>query len=266
MACLILISRFGKLLENKIRTGCTGWSYGDWIGPFYPRGSKPSEYLPFYSNVFDIVEIDTTFYSSPNSWLVNRWMEMTPQNFSFTVKIPQTITHERRLRAYDTELSDFLSVLQPLRPKLKCILAQMPPSFNYRDDFVALAEFVKDDKGTRGDIRLAVELRNSSFFRDETFDLLWENDVCFVWSVNQYTRDFLAKVTADFLYLRFIGDRQLTKFDRIQLNRTALLEECWRRLSSVLDSVNEAFVFSNNHFAGFAPETIREFRKIANLE
>jgi len=142
----------------------------------------------------------------------------------------------------------------------------MPPSFNYRDDFVALAEFVKDDKGTRGDIRLAVELRNSSFFRDETFDLLWENDVCFVWSVNQYTRDFLAKVTADFLYLRFIGDRQLTKFDRIQLNRTALLEECWRRLSSVLDSVNEAFVFSNNHFAGFAPETIREFRKIANLE
>ena len=85
--------------------------------------------------------------------------------------------------------------------------------------------------------------------------------MCFVWSANQYTRDFLARVTADFLYVRFIGDRQLTKFDRIQLNRTVLLEECWRRLSSALDSVNEAFVFSNNHFAGFAPDTIREFRR-----
>jgi len=142
----------------------------------------------------------------------------------------------------------------------------MPPSFNYRDDFEALAEFVNDDRKTRGDIRLAVELRNTSFFREETFDLLWENNVCFVWSANQYTRDFLARVTADFLYVRFIGDRQLTKFDRVQLDRTAFLEECWKRLSSALDSVNEAFVFSNNHFAGFAPGTIREFRKIANLE
>ena len=127
------------------------------FGPFYPLGSKPNEYLPLYSNVFDIVEIDTTFYSSPSAWLVNRWMNVTPENFSFTVKIPQTITHERRLRASDAELSGFLSVLQPLRPKLKCILAQMPPSFNFRDDFAALAEFVQDEKGIRGDIRLAVE-------------------------------------------------------------------------------------------------------------
>ena len=92
-------------------------------------------------------------------------MEVTPPNFSFTAKIPQTITHERRFRAYDTELSNFLSALQPLRPKLKCILAQMPPSFNYRDDFEALAEFVNDDKKTRGDVRLAVELKKYFVFQ-----------------------------------------------------------------------------------------------------
>jgi uncharacterized protein YecE (DUF72 family) len=141
----------------------------------------------------------------------------------------------------------------------------MPSSFNYRDDFDALSEFVRDDKGVRGDLKLAVELRNTSFFRDETFDLFWENDVCFVWSVNQYTRDFPPRVASDFLYLRFIGDWQLTKFDRIQLNRTSVLKESWRRISSTLDSVEEVFVFSNNHFAGFAPGTISEFKKIAGI-
>ncbi len=251
--------------RNKIRAGCTGWSYDDWIGPFYPLGSQPHDFLPFYSKVFDIVEIDTTFYSTPNSWLVNRWNEVTPDNFSFTVKIPQMITHERRLRAYDAELSSFLAAIQGLRPKLKCLLAQLPPSFNYRDDFNALEEFVKDEKASRNGVGLAVELRNTSFFRDETIDLLWENDVCLAWSVNQYTGDFPARVTGDFLYLRFIGDRQLTKFDRIQLDRTALLEECWKRVSSEINSVDEVFVFSNNHFAGFAPDTIKQFKKIAGL-
>jgi uncharacterized protein YecE (DUF72 family) len=251
--------------KSKIKGGCVGWSYEDWVGPFYPLGSQPKDYLPFYSTVFDVVEIDSTFYSSPNDWLVHRWREVTPDDFQFTVKIPETITHEKRLRAYDVELAAFVSLLQGLQPKLKCLLAQMPPSFNFRDDFDALSEFVRDDKAVRGDLKLAVELRNTSFFRDETFDLFWENEVCFVWSVNQYTRDFPARVTSDFLYVRFIGDRRLTKFDRIQLNRTSILEESWRRISSVLGSVEEAFVFSNNHFAGFAPGTIREFKKIAGI-
>ncbi len=126
------------------------------------------------------------------------------------------------VRAYDVEFLNFLSAIEGLGPKLKCLLAQLPPSFNYRDDFDALTNFVNDVKGLRGDTKLAIELRNTSFFRDETFDLFWENNVCFVWSVNQYTRDFPPRVTADFLYLRFIGDRQLTKFDRIQLNRTTV--------------------------------------------
>ena len=251
--------------RSKIRAGCVGWSYEDWVGPFYPPGSQPKDYLPFYSTVFDTVEIDSTFYSSPNDWLVHRWREVSPNDFQFTVKIPETITHEKRLRAYDAELTAFISLLRGLQPKLRCLLAQMPPSFNYKDDFDALSEFLRDDKELRGDTKLAMELRNTSFFRDETFDLFWENNVCFVWSVNQYTRDFPPRVTSDFLYVRFIGDRQLTKFDRIQLNRTSILEESWRRISAVLDSVEEVFVFSNNHFAGFAPGTIREFRNIAGI-
>ena len=181
------------------------------------------------------------------------------------MKIPETITHGKKLRDYEADFSSFLSNMRDLKPKLRCILAQMPPSFNFRDDFKALTDFVEDAKGIRGDLELAVELRNTSFFRDETFDLLWENQVCFVWSVNQYTRDYPPRVTSDLLYVRFIGDRRLTKFDRIQLNRTSILEETWKRIGSVLDIAKEVFVFSNNHFAGFAPGTISEFREIAQI-
>ncbi len=247
--------------------GCVGWSYDDWVGPFYPEGSQPKDYLPFYSRVFDAVEIDSTFYSLPNAWLVGRWRDVTPEGFAFTVKLPQQITHEKKLRECEEDLTKFYSVLKGLRPKLKCVLAQMPPSFNYRDDYRALSSFIErwieEAELTSGDLKLAIELRNESFFRDETYELLTENNICFVWSVNQYTRDFPVEVTSSFLYLRFIGDRRLTKFDRIQIDRTAELRECWERLSKEMGSVEQAFVFSNNHFAGYVPGTIEQFRKMA---
>lgn len=248
--------------DNKIRTGCVGWSYQDWIGPFYPPGSQPKDFLPYYSHIFDVVEVDTTFYTNPGSWLINRWKNVTPDDFQFTAKIPEEITHEKKLRDYKVELSTFLSLVQGLAPKLSCVLAQLPPYFSYGDDFEALRSFVSDEK-IHGDLRLAVELRNDSFFRDETFDLLWENNVCLVWSINQYTKDFPAKVTSNFLYVRFIGDRRLKKFDRIQLNRRSQIEECWQRINSVLDSVDQVLVFANNHFEGFAPGTISEFKQLA---
>ena len=241
-----------------------GWSYEDWVGPFYPIESKPKDFLPFYSRVFDVVEVDSTFYSPPNDFLVRRWKDATPDEFKFTVKLPQIITHEKRLRDCQAELTKFVSTISLLNPKLACLLAQMPPSFNYAQDRKALMDFLG---GNFDDFQLAMELRNTSWFREEVFDLFWENKICFVWSVSRYTRDFPTKVTTDFLYLRFIGDRELTKFDRIQKDRTEILKECWSRLerSLEIESVKEAFVFSNNHFAGFAPETVNQFRSIAGL-
>ena len=250
---------------GKLRTGCVGWSYEDWVGPFFPPGSQPRDFLPFYSKVFNIVEVDSTFYSSPNDFLVRRWKNATPEDFTFTAKIPQAITHEKKLRECEVELSEFLTTIELLKPKLYCLLAQMPPSFNYEEDMGALEDFLRAWEVNEDACRLAVELRNSSWFREELFGLLRKSNVCLVWSVNQYTRDFPAKVTADFLYLRFIGDRELTKFDRIQKDRSEVLQESWRRLRGKLDSVKEAVVFSNNHFAGFAPDTINQFRGLAGL-
>ncbi len=97
----------------------------------------------------------------------------------------------------------------------------MPPSFRFESDYPALEEFLRDVTGT--DFRYAVEFRNPSWFRDETYELLRQNNVCFAWSSNQYV-ETPPVLTTDFLYLRFIGNRQLTKFDRIQKDQTLTME------------------------------------------
>ena len=77
--------------------GCSGWSYSSWDGHFYPKGTLSKNYLPYYSKVFDYVEIDSSFYRTPNAFMTNRWAKIAPDNFRFTAKIPKSVTHDKRL-------------------------------------------------------------------------------------------------------------------------------------------------------------------------
>src|SRR5687768_13678275 len=76
------------------RLGTIGFSYADWAGPFYPRGMKPGEYLPYYARFFDAVELHTTFHAIPPPSRIRRWADATPEHFRFTVKSPRAVTHE----------------------------------------------------------------------------------------------------------------------------------------------------------------------------
>jgi uncharacterized protein YecE (DUF72 family) len=77
--------------------GSSGWSYDSWEGHVYPKGTETKVYLPYYSKVFDYVEIDSSFYRIPNVFMTKRWARITPDNFRFTAKFPQTVTHKKRL-------------------------------------------------------------------------------------------------------------------------------------------------------------------------
>ena len=120
---------------TDIRLGTQGWSYADWVGVFYPPQTKPSDYLRFYSQVFDTVELDTTFYSTPRPALVRSWAETTPDGFLFTAKLPQAITHEKHLKDCERELDAFVSAMRLLGPKLGALHIQLPPDFR---DFLRL--------------------------------------------------------------------------------------------------------------------------------
>src|SRR5487761_1047169 len=100
--------------DSRIRTGCISWTYSDWLGSFYPEGTKSSDYLKLYSRVFDIVELDSSFYRIPKPATVEQWKEKTPPAFLFTVKLPKKITHEAKLKDISNLLDSFQKVIKPL--------------------------------------------------------------------------------------------------------------------------------------------------------
>jgi uncharacterized protein YecE (DUF72 family) len=110
---------------NPILIGCSGWSYPDWEGPFYPPGLAAGEYLEWYADRFPIVEVDSTFYRPPTPRMVRTWRDRTPAGFQLVPKVPRVITHEKQLRDCAEEVDGFVSSIAPLGPKLRVALLQM---------------------------------------------------------------------------------------------------------------------------------------------
>ena len=250
----------------KFYVGCSGWSYTAWQGPFYPSNMDNSKWLEYYSKVFDYVEIDSSFYRIPNIFTVKNWSKITPSNFRFTAKFPKVITHEKRLKNVDNELSLFFKAMEPLHDKILALLIQLPPSLEITEGLQRLREIIPilDNR-----FRYAVEIRNHSWFQDLAYNFFANNNLCMVWSQLVGIR-IPPIVTSDFLYIRFIGDRTIQEknFGRIQKDRTSEMRKWSRQLLRVQKEdtkLNLAIVTANNHYAGFGPATANMFRKIIGL-
>ncbi|HZD13351.1 MAG TPA: DUF72 domain-containing protein, partial [Candidatus Binatus sp.] len=130
------------LTSSDLRIGCSGWSYKDWIGAFYPKDAQPADYLRLYASVFDAVEIDSTFYRTPSSQQVANWRHVTGDNFRFSAKLPKKITHELKLRDATQQLERFYASISQLGSKLGPLVIQLPPSFNTKKDGEAFETFL----------------------------------------------------------------------------------------------------------------------------
>ena len=104
--------------KHPILIGCSGWSYPDWEGPFYPEGMAAGDYLEWYADRFPIVEVDSTFYRPPTAADGPGWRDRTPDGFRFALKVPQAITHQKQLRDCEEEVDGFVSSILPLGDKL----------------------------------------------------------------------------------------------------------------------------------------------------
>ena len=107
--------------------GTSGYAYPEWRGSFYPEKMQTAKMLPYYAEHFATVEINNTFYRMPNAKLLEGWSAQTPENFKLTLKAPQRITHQKRLRDCADDVKYFLEVAATLGPKLGAILFQLPP-------------------------------------------------------------------------------------------------------------------------------------------
>jgi uncharacterized protein YecE (DUF72 family) len=255
----------------KYHIGCSGWSYSSWKGPFYPPNLENSDWLRFYSQIFDYVEIDSSFYSIPDQFIVKNWFKKTPENFGFTAKFPKTVTHDKYLVEVEEEVELFLENMQPLRDKTLALLIQLPPSMEIMPGLEGLRNLLPllDNR-----FRYAVEVRHHSWFQDLAYNFFADNDICLVWSQ-------LAKlrtppiVTTDFLYVRFIGDRSIDEKDFGQIQKDRVLEmKKWANQIRKVDTgmgkgkekeVSLAMIAANNHYAGFGPGTVNIFRNMVGM-
>ena len=250
-------------MTGSVHLGTQGWSYPDWNGVFYPPGSKQEDRLPFYAEVFDTVELDTTFYHAPKGTIARSWARHTPDGFCFAAKLPRAITHDSQLHDCAAALTEFARAMEPLGAKLGPLLAQMPAEFTRDDGSAARLEAFLAAKPRA--LRLAFEFRHASWHRPETWDTLRRHGVAAAWTEwRELAR--LDEITADFLYVRWLGDRRaIEKYDRVQIDRSDSFRAWEAALMGALGRVTEVYGYFNNHWAGHSPESANEMKRRLGL-
>ncbi|MFI5404833.1 MAG: DUF72 domain-containing protein, partial [Candidatus Gagatemarchaeaceae archaeon] len=213
------------------------------------------------SKVFNCVEIDSSFYRIPNQFMVNQWRANSPPGFLFSPKLSKKITHENKLKGSESTLIYFYSILSKLKEKLGPIAIQLPPSIKMDKHMEVMKDFISQ---LSPEFKHAIEFRHKSWFNPEVYALLRKNNIAMVWSLNQYL-ETPPEPTADFLYLRLVGDREITEFKGIQKDRTDDMKRWAENVQSTAGKFESGYVFFNNHFAGFSPESSNEFRRLLGL-
>jgi uncharacterized protein YecE (DUF72 family) len=231
--------------------GTSGWSYAEWVGVFYPNSTTSK--LSFYSKIFDTVEIDSTFYAFPSKGLPIGWTRYTPESFVFSAKLPQAITHEKRLdlkKGAEKDLLRFLELMRPLiaSKKLGPVLVQLPPSFSYGADFDKLKGFLAV---LPEDVRFAVEFRHPSWLREEAWSALRERNVANV-IVDEPLLPPDIVVTADFAFIRWHGRGHRPWYNYRYADSE--MSSWVPRVKEVASRVKKTYGYFNNHFRGFAVE------------
>ncbi len=246
--------------------GCSGWSYEGWKGNFYPKDMENKDYLSYYSKFFRFVEVDSTYYRIPSRSSVRGWKDKTPEDFKFSLKFPKVITHEKKLEDVVKPLSILFYSLEPLIDKTLTLLIQLPPFLSEKKGFNPLQSMFRYlDKR----FRYSLEVRHSSWFNDNVYDLLKENDISLVWSV----RDKLVSpsiITSDQVYIRFIGDRSISEMDfgKIVRDRNKDMLEYVKKVRETQDEnsrIQDVLIAFNNHFAGFGPQSVNDFLNLMNM-
>jgi uncharacterized protein YecE (DUF72 family) len=271
---------------GRLIHGTSSWSAPGWVGPFYPPGTRPGAFLEHYAQVFPAVEADVTYYRVPDQRLVGGWCEKTPEDFVICAKFPRTVVHggASALPNADAVLEGaeaqrdgqaFTRAMAGLGPRLGPVVLQFPyfrrELFNSASPFLErLERFLAARPAGQ---RVAVEVRNPRWIAAPLLELLRRNGAALVLCDLPYVPhgDELARelggpealLTADYAYIRLIGDRKAVEahtktFDRVVVDRTDRLERWAALIAGLLERVPQVYAFANNHFAGHGPTTAGE--------
>ncbi len=253
-----------------LRLGTQGWNHAAWVGPFYPPGTRARDMLRLYARAFGTVEVDSTFYAIPAEVVVRSWRESVPEGFLFALKVPQEITHERRLVDVEGLLHRFCSRASVLGTTLGPLVVQLSPVFHptagNREALRAFVEMLP--------IRYhwVIEFRHPGWLDAETFELLRLYNVALALADSRWIKrglmlEMAIEPPAAFTYVRWMGERRrLMDFSRVQLDRERELSAWCQALESLGERVGTVFGYFNNQYQGHAPESAREMQRRLGLE
>jgi len=277
-----------KPVDGRIRIGTSSFSSRDWIGPFYPQGTEEKDFLAFYSNVFDTVEIDSTYYAIPSKSTVRKWVDSTPDDFIISVKFPRSVVHggkgskpERaEVLIGDSAKSDrdrFLDSMESLGPKLGMILLQFPffstEIFPASEIFFDRLENFMESLPSR--FRYAIEIRNRRWLDSKFVDLCRKFEavpvmVDLAWMPHG---DELPEIFHPPLgqngYIRLLGDRKkiesiTSSWDKEVIDQNDRLKRWAILLAKMAGCGLSNFVYINNHYAGHAPATAKRLQRLCD--
>jgi uncharacterized protein YecE (DUF72 family) len=224
-----------------IWVGTSGYNYPEWRGSFYPEKFPTAKMLPFYAERLTTVEINYTFYRSPNPSILAGWSRQTPSHFRFTLKAPKRITHDAKLRDCAESLQYFLETAATLGPKLAILLFQLPPFF--RKDLAVLDAFLE---GFPPGTRAAFEFRHASWLSDEVFERLKARNLALCVADSEKTTT-PVEMTAEYGYFR-LRDEGYTPDDIAQWART---------IQEKTSACGDVYVYFKHEEAGKGPQFAR---------
>jgi uncharacterized protein YecE (DUF72 family) len=235
---------------------------------------KPSsDYLVFHAERFHTVEVDSTFYACPAARTIENWNARTPDGFVLSVKVPQTITHDKLLVDCDAEIAAFLETMDILGPKLGPIVFQFPlfsrSMFPDRHAFTdRLVPFLKTLPRNH---KFGIKMRNRAWLNAEFANLLRDHQVALVlqdrsWMPNPQELPF-DPITADWTYIRWLGDRkqieaQTMTWEKAVVDRTTELSSWVDFYYRIMKRGVLIYAYANNHFQGHGPATIVKFLEL----
>jgi uncharacterized protein YecE (DUF72 family) len=243
------------------KLGTIGFGYKDWQGGFYPPGMTARDYLSYYSKVFNSVELDTTFYGSPQPSTVRNWVSAVQPGFSFSPKTPRVITHDLALIGADDLMHEFLRAIQALKDNLGPILIQFPPRFTSENQLI-LQEFL--DK-LSPEYRYAIEFRHPSWHNEGTAGLLRNYHISWVATDFPGLPEKITPTT-DFLYIRWIGQHgSYSRHTHEQVDLSSRLETWIKQVNNLQNKPSLVYGFFNNDYAGFAAGSCLKFMSLLGL-
>ena len=259
-----------------IHVGTCGFSYRDWVGPFYPPGIKPQSMLEFYAERFTAVEIDSTYYAIPKPSLFEAMAARTPAHFRFTVKAPGSITHvPADASPAQEELDAFHESLRPLvqSEQLGAVLAQFPNAFRPGREAFGRLELLRREWP---DLKLVAEFRHRDWQKDAVLRIVGRLGIGWC-NVDEPQFASLmrpdAEVTSPIGYIRFHGrnaakwwKQERTSAERYDyLYSSDELVDWLPRVAEVAERTDDTYVFFNNHRNGQAATNARQMADMLDI-